>query len=178
MRRWKIVWPVLACLWTVSLALVSCGEKSSVLGADDRASIYAGVIRQVYTVDHTFGVGNRHDFRFVYLQRATYDSAGEPISDSKILSMSLQAAIVVGLRDLPAEFIWVNGLNEVPWNDGAIVGRGATIFFGNIYGQADGSMHVAAGLFFASTGGGGTYIVQLQDGIWTITGRTGKGWIS
>jgi hypothetical protein len=86
---------------------------------------------------------------------------------------------VSAIDDLPAKFIWVDNRNEVPMDKDAVAGNGAIIYFGNIYLQKDGSVQVAAGLFFAGLGGGGTtYIVEFINGAWTITGRTGKSWIS
>jgi hypothetical protein len=181
MNRRKLLWLISVCFLALSLILISCGKKQPVLSESDKANIYAAVIRQVYTIDHTFG-SNPPNFPVVYLLRSTDDRAGDPSSseaNSIVLSQSLQMAIESALDDLPAEFIWVDNRNEVPMDKDAVAGNGAIIYFGNIYLQKDNSVQVATGLFFASLGGGGTtYIVELINGAWTVTSRTGKSWIS
>jgi len=182
LNKQKSPWLVFVCLISLSLILVSCGKKSSGLTEGDQTQIYAAVIRQIYTIDHTFGVGNSPNFPVVYLPMVIDDSAGDPsLTDAKssILSKSLQVAIISKLEGLPAKFIWVDSRDEVPMEAGAVTGNGAIIYFGNLYLQKDGTVQVAAGLFFANLGGGGTtYILEFVNDVWTIIGNTGKHWIS
>ena len=164
------------------LALLPACSVPPVLTDSDQANIYAKVIRQIYTIDHTFGEGNSPNFPVVYLPRATDDTAGDPTLPrglSNWLSQSVQEAITIALKDLSAKFIWVDNRSEVPMDNDAVAGNGAIIYLGNIYLQKDGSAQVGGGLFFANLGGGGTtYILEFIRGTWTITGTTGIHWMS
>ena len=152
------------------------------LSEDDKATIYAAVVRQLYTVDHTYG-SKPPNWPVIYLQRSTDDRVGDSRSaeaKSSILAESVQEAIVAALDDLPAEFIWVDDRREVMDESiMAVKDNGALITLGNTYLQGDGTVQVAASLYFASEGGGGrTYIVERVDGVWQVIGDTGKIWIS
>ncbi len=183
MNKSKLLRLTCACLMVLLLAGVSCGQQKTLsLTESDRAAIYAAAIRQVYTVDHTFGVGNRHDFPVVYLPTTADDRAGDPRATDvspEVLPKSLQTAIVSALLDLPAKFEWVDSWSDAPMDKDMVTGGGAIIYFGTIRQQVEGLVHVPAGIFFASTGGGGqTYVVELQNGVWTVTGKTGTVWES
>ncbi len=160
--------------------LVACTTPVP-LSEDDEVTIYAAVVRQLYTVDHTYG-NKPPNWPVIYLQRSTDDRAGDPRSaevKSSILTESVQEAIVAALDDLPAEFIWVDERDDVPMDRGIVEGNGAMITWGNIYLQRDGTVQVAASVFFSREGGAGmTYIVEKVDGVWKITGNTGTRWIS
>ncbi len=182
MNNKKSRWVFFVCLISVLLILVSCNKQSPGLTERDQANIYAAVIRQIYTIDHTYGIGNSPNFPVVYLPRATDDGAGDAFlsdANSSVLSESLQVLIISNLKGLLAKFIWVDNRNAVPMEKDVVAGNGAIINFGNIYLQKDGSVQVAGGLYIAITGGGGmTYILECVNGAWTITGNTGKVWIS
>ncbi len=155
---------------------------TSALSEDDRAAIYAAVVRQLYTVDHTFG-DEPPNWPVIYLLRATDDRAGDPRSTearSSLLPESVREAIVAAMDDLPAEFVWVDDRREViDESIMAVKDNGALITLGNTYLQEDGTVQVAASIYFADLGGGGaTYIIERVDGIWQITGNTGVRWIS
>jgi hypothetical protein len=138
---------------------------------EDQAAIYAAVVRQLYTVDHTFG-DQPPNFPTAYLVQVTDDSVGDPEAargDLYALSESLQAAIVAHLEDLPAEFVWVGDAVEVPRDPStqAVAGGGAIITLGNITMQEDGSARVSASLYFAMLGATGqTYILEQVDDTW------------
>lgn len=172
---------LIALSLTLILSTLAACATPVPLSEDDEAGIYAAVVRQLYTVDHTFG-SKPPNWPVVYLQRSTDDRAGDPRAaeaNSSLLAESLQEAIVAAMDDLPAEFIWVDERDEVPMNRGIVEGNGAMITWGNIYLQRDGSVQVAASVFFAGEGGTGmTYIVEKVDGVWKITGDTGRQWIS
>jgi hypothetical protein len=140
------------------------------------------VVRQLYTVDHTFG-GQPPNFPVVYLLRSADDSVGDPDAprgESRALPEPVQTAIVVALKDLPAKFVWVDGRNQVPMDPNSSVADGGAIFtLGNIHPQPDGTALVSASLYYSSLGAGGrTYILKLVDGSWQIIGNTGVEWIS
>jgi hypothetical protein len=154
----------------------------SVLSEDDQAAIYAAVVRQLYTVDHTFG-DNPPNWPVIYLLRDTDDTAGDPRAtetNSSRLQESVREAIIAAMDDLPVEFIWVDDRREViDESIMAVKDNGALITLGNTYLQEDGTIQVAASIYFASTGAGGTtYIIDRVEGMWKITGDTGVRWIS
>ena len=158
------------------------------LTEDDQAAIYAAVVRQLYTVDHTFG-DQPPNFPVVYLVRSTDDSAGDPgieKKDSQVIPESVQAAVTKALSDLPAKIIWVDEPEDVPVdpNTGMVEGKGVRITLGNIHqGETTASgnkpLLVSGSLYFANLGAGGkTYFVERIDDEWRITGTTGVEWIS
>lgn len=148
----------------------------------EQAEIYAAVIRQLYTVDHTFE--GQHQFPLVYLLCITDDAIGDPEAPHdapQMLSEPLQGMIVELLSDLPAKFIWVSDRQQVPieQNSGVVQDGGAIFTVGNIHLDKDERVLVSASLYFSSLGGGGqTYVLEKVDGIWRIAGNTGVKWIS
>jgi ABC-2 type transport system permease protein len=149
----------------------------------DQVVIYAAVVRQLLTVDHTFEDGPP-DFPDVYLVRSTDDSVGDPDApqaEPRILPESVQSAIIAALDDLPTEFVWVDDADEVPHDEGtgSVAGGGAIITLGNVHFQEDGSALISAKLYFSMLGATGkTYVLEQVDGSWQVTGDTGGGWIS
>jgi hypothetical protein len=156
---------------------------SSTLSEDHQSAIYAAVVRQLYTVDHTFGT-NPPTFPVVYLVGTTDDSVGDPNvprSKPQLVPDSTQVAIVARLDDLPAEFVWVSDADEVPREDqtDTVQGGGAIITLGNVHADEDGRVLVSAQLFFSMLGATGkTYILEELDGEWQVTGDTGFQWMS
>jgi len=158
-------------------------SPTSPLSENHQAAIYAAVVRQLYTVDHTFG-DNPPNFPVIYLVRATDDSVGDPNApqaESQLLPDATRMEIVAALDDLPAKFVWVDAADEVPRDDQthAVAGDGAIITLGNIHIQDDSKALVSAQLFFSMLGATGkTYILELLDGEWQVTGDTGVQWMS
>ncbi len=146
----------------------------------DPAEIYALVVRQLYTVDHTFGQPPL--FPVVYLLRQTDDSIGAPGApgNSQTIFPGDQQRIVSLLADLPARFAWVDGREAVPLDEiGVVMDGGAMMTLGNIAQQPDGSLHTPAGIYIGSLAAGGqTYVLQFVDGAWQITGIAGPRWMS
>lgn len=146
----------------------------------DPAEIYAAVIRQLYTVDHTFG--KAPNFPVVYLVRQTSANAADPSATggSETIFPGDQARIVALLGDLPAQFVWVDRMEDVPRaENGLVAGSGAIIQVGAITPQADGSLNVPGSIFISPLAAGGqTYVLQAVDGAWQITGKSGPVWMS
>lgn len=146
----------------------------------DPAEIYALVVRQLYMVDHTFGQPPL--FPVVYLLRQTDDSVGAPGSpaDGETISPADQERVVSLLSDLPARFVWVDSREDVPVDSiGVVADGGAIMTLGNIADQPDGSLQVPAGIYIGSLAAGGqTYVLQVVDGAWQITGIAGPRWMS
>jgi hypothetical protein len=146
----------------------------------DPAEIYALVVRQLYTVDHTFGQPPL--FPVVYLLRQTDDSvsaSGAP-SNSQTIFPGDQQRITSLLADLPADFVWVDSREDVPLDSVDVVaGGGAMITLGNISQQPDGALHTPASIYVGSLAAGGrTYVLEAVDGVWQITGVSGPVWMS
>ena len=173
---------VLLALLLLLVSLPAC-RPATVQSEGDRAEIYAAVVRQLYTVDHTFG-DNPPNWPVVYLLRATNDRAGNPVVNGEVKSsaipVSVQEAIVAALEDLPAKLTWIDDQREViDERISGVINNGALVTLGNIYLQEDGSVQVAASIYFSSLGAGGTtYVVKKVAGVWQITGKTGAQWIS
>lgn len=165
---------------TLRLANSAQGATSSKPASYDPAEIYALLVRQLYTVDHTFGQPPL--FPIVYLLRQTDDSVGAPGSPagSQTIFPGDQQRIVTLLADLPARFVWVDSREEVPLDEiGVVTEGGAMMTLGNIVEQPDGSLHTAAGIYIGSLAAGGqTYVLQSVDGAWQITGLAGPRWMS
>ena len=146
----------------------------------DPPEIYATVIRQLYTVDHTFGLAP--NFPVVYLVRKTSGNAADHggSGSSETIFPGDQQRILALLDDLPAEFIWVDRMEDVPRGDHErVAGNGAIIQVGAIAPQEDGSLQVPGSIFIAPLAAGGqTYVLQAVDGLWQITGKTGPVWMS
>ncbi len=159
--------------------LVACATP--VLTQEDEAGIYAAVVRQLYTVDHTFG-SNPPNWPIIYLVRGRGVVEAETArAGSPHLSPSVRAAVVAALTDLPAETKWIDSADDVfvDSETGQVEGNGAIITLGKFDLQGDGSVQVEVSLYFANLGGAGmTYIVEKVDGIWKVTGDTGARWIS
>jgi len=149
----------------------------------DETAIYAVVIRQLATVDDTFG-GNLNP-KTLYVIKNTDDSAGNPVegqqSDTRMITETMQSDTSSMLNDLSAEIIWVDRFEDADFEDsGFEVKRGgAIITLGNIYLKEGGSVQVAGSIYVANLAAGGTtYVLEKVNGAWEITGRAGPSWIS
>lgn len=162
------------------------------LSLDEKALLYATVIRQVYTVDHTFG--QQPEIPVIYLLAATDDRAGSPDTEkgeSQKIPDELQKNILAFLlgfegaesdRQGPPEFRWIASRDEVTLNEdlgNRVADGGAIITLGNLHVQADGTLHIPASIYFADlTAGGRTYVLEKTGRGWQITGTTGPEWMS
>ncbi|RPI30440.1 MAG: hypothetical protein EHM70_13880 [Chloroflexota bacterium] len=163
-----------------------------VLSVQDRVEIYAAVIRQLYTVDHTFG-DSAPEIPVLYIVWTTDDKAGDPnqepqksiaISEEErvqILNLLTGSGSESSDANQPREIKWIETRDEAPLDaqTGEVAGGGAIITLGNIHQQDDGSVQVPASIYFASLiAGGRTYILMQTGGAWQIIGDTGVEWIS
>lgn len=152
------------------------------LNETDEAVIYAAVIRQLYTVDHTFD--QPPTLSTLYVLRSTDDSVGDPNvlqSNNVELPESLREKINLELISSAdsLKIVWVDDRDEVPMDDTDGVIEGAIITLGNIHLQEDGSVQVSGSIYFASLASGGqTYILQVVNDIWEVVGNTGVSWMS
>ena len=148
-------------------AVVNQEASFVVISPDDEAAIYAAVIRQIYTVDDTFG----DKLQPLYIKDYTNDQAGDLNSqpNSVLIPEGVRSSVLAALHDLPVKLIWeVKSDLSRPY-----------ITLCNIYPQADGSVQVGGSIFFAPLAAfGQTYILQRSGAVWIVTGSTGFGWIS
>jgi len=146
----------------------------------DETGILTAVIRQVYTVDDTFG--GQGNFTTVYLLAVDDAETGAIpyVSKARSVLAPVQQGVLAALTDLPAQFRWIASAGEVPRdNHNVVQGNGAIITLGNIQVQDDGTVQVAASIYVGMLAAGGqTYVLERDDGTWKVTGTTGAAWIS
>jgi ABC-2 type transport system permease protein len=168
--------------------------EQSELGADfemsDSAMIYAAIVREFYTVDHTYNIDDPPNFPVIYLIKTTDDATGDPNAPQagripipeeiqKEVSERLSGAGAITHENrLPAEIIWVETVAEVPLTStNSVEDGGAVITLGNIYSKPDGSVLVSASLYLGELAATGkTYILERFETEWRIIGSTGVQW--
>lgn len=153
------------------------GDGDKEITVTEQAQIYAAAIRQIYTVDHSYG--EAPGWPLVYVVSVTDDSVmfDAPAAPSQSLSPALQEAITAELADQPFELIWIESRDEAPIDPGdgrVAAGEGIIISLGNIHPQEDGSVQLS---FFMICGGlcgiGKTYVLNQVGDAWQVTGSTG-----
>jgi ABC-2 type transport system permease protein len=166
-------------------------ETGGTMEVTDSAAIYAAVVRELYTVDHTYNLDDPPNLPIIYLITTTDDSTGDPDAPQakpSLITEEIQKQISEllsspGTNDggykLPAELIWVENANEVPYTQtNSVEGAGAVIKVGNIFSQPDGSVLVSASLYLGELAATGkTYILNKDDTVWRVTGYTGVQWM-
>ena len=174
---------VIKALETVLGTQFAGQQIQSSLPIQDETAIYAVVIRQLATVDDTFGGNLNPDT--LYVIKNTDDRAGNlsegQQSDTRMIAENMQSEISSMLNDLPIEIVWVDRFEDAEFEEtGFEVKRGgAIITLGNIYLKEGGSTQVAGSIYIANLAAGGTtYILEKVDGVWEITGRAGPSWMS
>ena len=182
---WRVICPdsaVARCWVSADATLTQPTAPAGSTGREpiDETGILSAVIRQVYTVDDTFG--GQGNFTTVYLLAVDDTESGAIPYSSKPRSVPapVQQAVLAALADLPSHFEWIATAGEAPRGENnAVEGNGAIITVGNLRSQPDGGINVAASIYAGMLAAGGqTYLLELQDGIWKITGTTGAAWIS
>jgi hypothetical protein len=168
----------LLLIWLAMVAS-ACGGAPAPVGDNDAAdrtsAIYAAVVRQLVTEDHTFGSGTS-PFKRVFIVDGVVDNAANPTSRpraSKPFDAALEDAIAERLAGLPpVEFVKDPGSVLVGQERCQVRGDGALISLGPIEGD-HGRATVPNGLYFACLGGQwSTYVVERVDGQWTVQGTT------
>jgi ABC-2 type transport system permease protein len=166
-------------------------EMENELDIVDTAAIYAAVVREFYTIDHTYNIDDPPNFPVIYLLETTDDGTGDPNApqgEPTIIPEDIQQEISElltgpGAMDdaswLPTEIIWVESNAEIPYTPTDTVdGGGAVIKLGNIYSQPDGSVLVSASLYIGELAATGkTYILNQVEAGWRVTGYTGVQWM-
>ena len=172
----------LLLLTLFALPLAGCTTVAPDLDAQDQIAIYAAAVRQLYTVDDTFGGTLQPPV--LYIVATTEDVSGDPdldAGDPTPIPAAVQSGVSAALADLPTTIRWVDSREEVDLDPetGEVVGGGAIVTLGNILPESETRALVPAGIYIANLAAGGqTYVVEQQDGTWSVTGTTGVQWIS
>ncbi len=177
-----------ALLLALALVLAGCGGTivpGSGDGNDTDAAetervidVYSAVIRQLVTVDHTFGSGPS-PFDRVFIVDGVTDETGDvragPPAIVQPFSPEVRAGIARKLADLPSvTFVSDPGSVVVDRRECAHVeGNGVLITLGPISG-AKNTVTVPNSLFFACLGGQWlTYALERAEAGWEVTGTKG-----
>jgi hypothetical protein len=146
------------------------------------AEIYGAVIRQLVTVDHTFGGGDP-GYRVIYVLDRAFPEAADPLDvdgDGTTIRADVQEATreaVTGLppvRFVPSR-VEVAGPLEDPRG---VMNHGVLIMLGPIP-EGEDRVEVGASLYIGPVAGIWlTYVVELRSDAWRITGTTGSSAIS
>lgn len=114
---------------------------SEALSQDDQTPIYAAVVRQLATVDDTFG-GNLKPAT-IFILKKTDDRAGDmigSISNSTEITASLREKITLSLGELSADITWIERLEDAEFEGSDMLAKsikdgGVIITLGNIHVQ-------------------------------------------
>lgn len=152
------------------------GGEGAPTGTEKRMiDVYAAIIRQLVTEDHTFGSGPSPFDRVYVLDGVATGSDATRWETAQPFSPAVRAGILEALRDLPpVEF--VSDPDSVVIGEkrcAHVKGNGALITLGPISGGAE-KVKVPSDLFFACLGGLWlTYVLEPADGGWQVVGTTG-----
>lgn len=139
----------------------------SLLSLEDQVGIYTAVIRQLYTVDHTFGQDPQ--FPVVYLA-AEAGNAVDP---------AVEEGVLAALSSPSVRFEWMKDSASAPRDEnGAVEGGGSIVSVGTIQPLTENKVTLDASIYIAPLAAGGyTYVLEKIDGVWQITDG-GMQWIS
>lgn len=160
----------------------SAGEPTSGrLSAEDEIAIQAAVVRDLY-LDRGDAIGGVPTPILYIARRIQGGGALEPASTPpppRTLNATIQEGITAALADMPAELVWVESFQDVPFVEELHPGvdNGATIHLSHITLRDDGAALVEGSLTFACNcelGGGAFYVIERVDGRWRVTGIEAK----
>jgi hypothetical protein len=145
--------------------------------------VYAAVIRQLVTKDHTFGGGDP-GFKIVYVMDGVVAGAGkidgnvDESDPTQPFSDDVKAGLLRALADLPPiEFVNERSSVVVGTNSGKAPGhvknKGVLISLGPIEGSGT-RAEVGNSLWINGLAGQWqTYVLEARDGAWKVAGTTG-----
>jgi hypothetical protein len=146
---------------------------------EENAAVYAAVVRQLVTKDHTFG-GAPSPFKRVYVVDGVVADASDPrmpayLNLARPFAAELKKTILRMLADLPrVEFL--SDPEAVIVDEKTcprVKGDGVLISLGSI-SEGDRPVTVATGLFFACEGGQWlTYVLERSEAGWQVVGTRG-----
>jgi hypothetical protein len=156
--------------------------ESSAGSGPRTAAIYASVIRQLVTKDHTFGGGDP-GFKVIYVMDGVIDGAGDldghvAESAKEPFSPTIKAELKRALSDLPpVEFVATRDAVVIGTKAGAAPGHvrngGVLISLGPIAGGGT-KVEVGNSLWISGLAGQWlTYVLESRDEAWRVVGTTG-----
>jgi hypothetical protein len=171
----------IAAVVAVALVIPACADGArprSDPGPSREAQVYAEVVRQLVTVDHTFGGGDPR-FGTIFIVDRASPRVGEGVMPTEgqgaPIDEETQRAIREALTELPP-IRFVPRQEDVvgPVEDGGVVeDNGAVVTLGTIPDDGD-RLEVGAGMYIANLAGTWlTYVVERTAEGWEVTGTTG-----
>lgn len=160
-KRWLFgIWIALALVLTIS-GPTGCKNPTPIASVDE-ASIYAAVVRQLATVDDTFG-GNLKPPK-LFIIRNTDDKVAQaklesaPAAPSAFIPENMQIEIAAALHDLPSVVVWIDKFADAEFEAGNLTGPpmnivkdgGAIITLGNIRFRIDGSVQLPGSIYIGN----------------------------
>jgi len=154
-------------------------DESTGMREHPSVAVYAAVVRQLVTVDHTFGEGTS-PFRRIYIIGGVVEGAAQARvrrrGPDRPFTADVKKGMLRALADLPEVEFVANPARVLDERGGCTRVRsgGALISLGPISRRPDGKATVPTGLFFACLGGQWlTYVLERTDSGWRIVGTTG-----
>ena len=179
MARRAVALTVAALMTTAALG-GAAGAHAGHLPRASKVAIYAAAIRQVVTVDHTFGSADP-GFGRVYVLDRPSAAAVSPIGGGESdpvpfprLSKAFRSALRKALRDLPP-IVFVRDRDDVISDapSGSVVRDGALVTVGPIVGEGS-QVQVGVSLYVANLAGTWlTYVIEGGARQWKVLGTTG-----
>jgi hypothetical protein len=167
--------PALAgCTW---FGPVGSSSESSASEPSRAVSIYAAVVRQLVTEDHTFG-GADPGFKVIYVVDGAVGRAARlswpPGSPRTPFPEDLKRGLEAALEDLPpVKFVRSPGQALSDTVSGQVRKRGALVTLGPIR-AGERRAEVGASLWIGGKAATWlTYVVRVRGGAWKVTGTTG-----
>lgn len=155
-------------------------QPSADPGVERQVAIYAAVIRQLVTIDHTFGEEGP-GLEVIYVLDRPVGTAGSPDMgttperEGEPFSPDLRAGLRAALTDLPPLEFVAEMEQVIVEKDGfpMVKGHDGLVSLGLIPEDGD-RVEIPASLYFTGLAGTSlTYVVEHSAGGWQVTGTTG-----
>lgn len=159
---------------------ITATPEPAVPSVADQAGIYAAVVRQLYTVDHTFAQDPH--FPTVYLMAATSGGFGHIAGEGatpRAIDPVLQQGVLDALATPSVKFAWVKDAGSAPRDENhRVAGGGCIVILGIIQPLTADKVALEASIYIGPlVAGGYSYVLNKIDGVWQITSSSMM-WIS
>jgi len=169
----------------LALATSACAGSRDERPLADTAGVYAAVVRQLVTKDHTFG-GEPSPFEQVFVVAGVVEDPAGPrmapyLAIDRPFDAKVKSEIARELADLPPLEFVADPLTVVAIEEECprVENDGVLIVLGPIAHDGGGSVTVANQLFFSCSGSQwDTYVLEPANGGWRVTGTTGPSGIA